>query len=939
MPRTAGGNPSADLPFNSAARRLEVLNEAAAMLLASSDPHLVLDRLYRRLAELLDVDLYFHYSKCGDGRLRLIAYGGVSPAVAQRHAELAFGEAVCGTVARTAAVIVVDDVQRRNDTMTESIRALGMTAYVCHPLVLGDRLLGTLSFGMKSRTHFSTDEIVLIRSVSDQVAIALHRQEESLKLRSSEQRLRLALDAGHMGTFEWNLRNDEMTWDVVQCRLFGVESGGKVNASRFWAAVHPDDRAMLQQLLDHQLNVLGGEFLEVEFRIVRPDGAVRWIAGRSRVSRDAEGTVQCINGVNFDITERRLAEYGLRESEARFRRLSESGILGVAFFEADGRITDANDKFLSMTGYSRAHLAQGIVRWDCLTPPEWIDRTHAAMDELQRTGRVTPYEKEYFRRDGTRFWGLFGGAEADGSGISFVLDISERKHAEQLLQQSEDRFRQAFEYAPVGMVLKDLEYRFLHVNRAYCAIVGYDATDLLQPDFNYQQLTHPDDRERNLNERNRLLTGKAPAFFIEKRYIRKDGNIVWVRVSGTVRRDANGQPFQVVELVEDITQRRRAEDALKEADRHKDDFLAALGHELRNPLAPIRNAMHILHLKGDQHPQIRWAADVTERQVQQMARLVDDLLDISRINRGQLQLRNDTVDLVDVIARSVEMTGPLIDSRRHRLDLQVPVESIHVRGDAARLTQILANLISNAVKYTPAQGTVTLTLEAQTNFALIRVRDSGVGIPPTALHYIFEPFRQLRPVEGSDQTSLGLGLALVKRLVQLHGGSVEAHSGGEGKGSEFRVRLPLAKAEATQRTRPAEQRLPMTDTLRIVVVDDNQDAAESLGALLQVLGHQAYPVFTGTEGVAVARRLQPDLVICDIGLPDITGYEVAAQLRREPGTRAARLVALTGYGRDRDKVLEAGFDEWLLKPADMASLQRVLHGRGAGEAGPNPSLH
>lgn len=1036
----------AELELQNADRRLGLLHQAASMLLVSDKPLALLDQLYERLAELFGMEFYFRLGAVNGDRLELIAYRGVPEDVAMHLRQIDFSRTVCGTVATNRRTAVLEDVQTHSEPMTEFIRDLGITAYVCCPLVARDTLVGTFSFGTRKRRRFDAADITLIQTVCDQVAIALERERSQVRMRNSEEHLRLALDAGHMGAFDWDLRAGKVTWDTAIYGMFGCAPGSVLDIEEFCRRVYPEDRAKLEELRQRQYGGSANELLDLDFRIVSPDGEVRWIASRGRVSCDEAHRAVRINGISFDITERkrieelqrlahitgqvgtfhwdisndkvtfdqqmeyvygldpaktvstlalwyacvhpedraplakavavlfetsstnwqyefrivrpdgqirwieeraivfygpdgrprncigvnvditarREAEQALRHSEARFRRLSESGILGIAFFRADGRITDANEKFLAMLGCDRGEVRAGLLRWDILTPPEWRARTGQAITEFNATGRISPYEKEYFRRDGTRFWVLLGGARLDeeGSGVSFVLDITARKRAEQALQQSEDRFRQAFAFAPIGMVLLDLHGRFLHVNRAYCSIVGYAVDELLQPDFDYQRITHAADLEYTTRGFARLLNGEIPTFFTEMRYVRKDGRVVWVRASATTQRNTEGKPFQILALIEDVTERKRAEQALKEADRRKDDFLAALGHELRNPLAPIRNAMQVLRLRAAHESHARWAAEVTERQVQQMTRLVDDLLDVSRINRGKLELRDETVDVADVARRAVEMTMPLIERRGHRVEVAAPPGPVLVRGDATRLTQVFANLVSNAAKFTPPQGEIRVVVESGVEDVRVRVQDNGVGIGDSALKDIFDPFQQAHQGVEQDQAGLGLGLALVQRLTQLHGGSVEALSQGAGKGSEFCVRLPRAQADARRPDAIAE--MQPTARLRIVVVDDNRDVAESLSALLGMLGHEAHPVFTGAEAIDTVPRLQPDLVICDIGLPDMSGHEVAARLRREPSVQSVRLVAMTGFARDSEKAKRSGFDEWFLKPIDVVVLQSML---------------
>ena len=926
----------AEEELRDADRRLAVLHEAVSMLLASDQPLALLDQLYERLAELLGVECYFHFAFRDNQSPELIAYRGIPEETAETLRDVDFGATVCGMVATRRCPAVLEDVQGRRDPATDFLRRLGITAYVCHPLVARGELIGTLSFATRARKRFKETEVAFIETICDQVALALERERGRSHLSSSEERVRLALDAGHMGAFDWDLPRGTVTWDAAIYRMFGCEPGSVIDVPAFCRRVHPDDRAMLERLREQQFAAAGSELLDVEFRIVRPDGEVRWIASRGRVSRDENGQAVRVNGISFDITERKRLE--------ELQRLAHiAGQVGTFYWDISNDQVAVDRQFEITYGLDPAKTIATYQAWlDCLHPHDRACVARAVAALFDRRDPNWRYEFRIVRPDGEVRWieeraTVF--YDADGrprTCIGVDVDITTRREAGLALQQSEDRFRRAFASAPIGMALTDLRGRFLHVNRAFCSIVGHSAEELLQPDHDFRHVTHPDNVRRVLHEVDRLLAGDIPAFFVEMRHLRKDASVVWARVSATVQRNLEGAPVQIIGLVEDITQRKEAEEALKEADRRKDDFLAALGHELRNPLAPIRNAMQILRRKVGQEPHAVWAAEVTERQVQQMTRLVDDLLDVSRINRGKLEFRADIVDLADVIRRSVEMAMPLIERRYHRIEVDVPSWPVLVRGDAARLTQVMTNLLSNAAKFTPPQGVIKVMLEVDDSDALVRVQDNGVGIAPAALKDMFEPFRQFNAGAGPDQAGLGLGLALAKRLIELHGGSVEARSEGTGRGSEFRVRLTRTKDAPLPRAMVATEARKSAGQLRIVVVDDNRDVAESLTALLQMLGHEAYSVFSGTGALEVVPRLRPDLVICDIGLPDVSGHEVALRLRGAPGVPPVRLVAMTGFGRDSERAIQSGFDEWFLKPVDVATLESMLERsrrRSGGSAG------
>jgi signal transduction histidine kinase/CheY-like chemotaxis protein len=381
-------------------------------------------------------------------------------------------------------------------------------------------------------------------------------------------------------------------------------------------------------------------------------------------------------------------------------------------------------------------------------------------------------------------------------------------------------------------------------------------------------------------------------------------------------------------------ERTRAEEALRasarrleEADRRKDQFLATLAHELRNPLAPMRNALHLMQLRGSRDPDMQHARDMIDRQVRQMVRLVDDLLEVSRITLGQIQLQSEVVSLAIVMANAVEVSHPLIDAARHHLTVELPTEPLYVEGDSTRLSQVLQNLLNNAAKYTPPGGQITLRADRAGDSAIISVRDTGIGIPPAMLDRVFEMFTQVDRGSSLSQGGLGIGLALAQQLTQMHGGRIEVTSDGTGLGSEFTVRLPLcaspsAALEVVDRAgafhRPARR--------RVLVADDNIDGAESLRLNLEIHGHDARAVFDGAAALALAEEFRPEIMVLDLGMPKLDGYQVCRGVRERPWGDEVTIIALTGWGQEQDRrrTLEAGFDHHLVKPVDPALLAKLI---------------
>ncbi|HEX7027756.1 MAG TPA: ATP-binding protein, partial [Gammaproteobacteria bacterium] len=392
--------------------------------------------------------------------------------------------------------------------------------------------------------------------------------------------------------------------------------------------------------------------------------------------------------------------------------------------------------------------------------------------------------------------------------------------------------------------------------------------------------------------------------------------------------DDGGRVLGAVNVVVDISERRRAEELLKEADRHKNEFLAILSHELRTPLAPIRNALQVLNLKSPPDPELQNVLGLIDRQIRQMTRLVDDLLDISRIIRRQLELRTEQVGLSEIVYEAVEASQPLLEMYGQDFNFTVPADPVYLNADRARLAQVVSNLLNNAAKYTGADGSITLTAERRGEEAVITVRDTGIGIPVEVQSDIFEMFKQADRTSGQSKTGLGIGLTLVKRLVEMHGGSITVNSAGRDRGSEFVVRLPVADKPAHKPEPEHDKtgRAASNTSLRILVVDDDRDSTTSLSMLLQIMGHKVRTAHDGPEAIGTAAEYRPDIVLLDIGLPGMNGYEVARRIRRAPWSSRMTLIALTGWGQEEDRRQseEAGFDHHLVKPVEAPALSGLL---------------
>jgi two-component system CheB/CheR fusion protein len=498
------------------------------------------------------------------------------------------------------------------------------------------------------------------------------------------------------------------------------------------------------------------------------------------------------------------------------------------------------------------------------------------------------------------------------------------------LRASEDTFRTLADTAPGLIWRNDEEGRNVFINRYFIDFTGKTAEEILG--IGWRALPHPDDADEYVSGYLDAVRGRR-AYRRQIRLRRRDGEWRWF--------DSNGHPLFTPEqgyaghvgMALDITDAVQAKGALKEAGQRKDEFLAMLAHELRNPLAPISNAVHLLR-RPDGRRKADRLIEMVGRQVNQIVKLVDDLMEISRITSGKIALEKQPVALADVVAAAVETSRPLIDQAGHTLLLSVPAEPLHLDADSVRLTQVLANLLNNAARYTDAGGRIELTARREGEEAVISVRDNGIGIPPDQLPQVFDMFTQVHRITGRGHGGLGIGLAMVRNLVRMHGGSVEAHSSGPGQGSEFVVRLPLLPQAVPG---PAQAQsfdaapLPLSGR-SILVVDDNRDAAESLAMLLELDGAEVSVVNDGRAALAALEQSCstrcPDAVLLDLGMPGMDGVEVARRIRQDLRLAGLRIAALTGWGQesDRARTREAGFDFHLTKPADMGLLEAWLLG-------------
>ena len=704
--------------------------------------------------------------------------------------------------------------------------------------------------------------------------------------------------------------------------------------SRTWmdTYIHAEDRARVQEEIDRAIR--SRSRFELEHRVLRPDGTLSWTLSRAiPLLNEAQEIIEWV-GTATDITAQKATE---RRMSAQ-RRLYEAILTNTPdlayVFDLEHRFIYANEGLLRMWGKSwdeaigKNCLELGYEPWHAAMHDREIEQVVATKQPVRG---VVPFNGTFGRRMyDYLFVPVFNSAGEVEAVAGTTRDVTEQKQSEDELKLAQERLAVALSAARMGMWEWDPATDGFSGSDSIAEVYGLAPGQQVRTGTEGAALLHSADLQRHRAAVERVAE-RGGGWHHEFRIVRpRDGEVSWLEERAHAIRDPETGRLQVAGIVWDISNRKKLEDSLRVADRRKDEFLAMLAHELRNPLAPIRNAAELLKLLEMTDPRGRNARDIIERQVRHMVHLVDDLMDVSRITLGRITLRNDEVSLRSVLTDAIETGGPTIEALRHTLHVQMPPETMTLRGDATRLSQIFQNLLNNAAKYTPPGGHIYVHAERRGGEVRVGVRDTGIGIPAESHERIFELFTRLHTEEFTNSRGLGIGLALAKQLVELHGGRMEVVSEGAGKGSEFSVFLPLEQRPQGYAAAPADDGVTkIVEERKVLVVDDNQDAAESLTLLLQSMGCVANTALSGREALTLAPRFKPDVVLLDIGMPDLNGYEVARQLREIPELRQVMLVALTGWGQPEDKrrAAEAGFDQHLTKPVDPAVLSMLI---GAG---------
>ncbi|MFO1021904.1 MAG: ATP-binding protein [Planctomycetales bacterium] len=673
--------------------------------------------------------------------------------------------------------------------------------------------------------------VLVFRDVSERKR---HEQESQLQ----RQRLELAQSAGRIGSFEWDIQTGSVEWSPMEEELYGLAPGGFGGSFEHWRqAVHPEDRDRAEAAVRH---AVAEKFeLRTEFRIIRPDGAVRWIAAQGKVFDDERGHPKRMVGVNLDITPSKLAEL-------RIRLLWEAAAVLLSTDEPDAMLRQLFAKIgphLKLDTYFNYMVDEegdGLALESCMGIPR----------EMARGIMRLSY----------------------GQAICGTVALTREPIVATHIQEGND---------PKAELVKSLGIR------CYAC--------------------HP------LLAGNKLLG--TLSFASRTRDEFDDDEIDFLR---TICRYVT-TAYERLQLIRQ----------LQDADRRKNEFLATLAHELRNPLAPIRNGLQVIKLTESSGETAEAARSMMERQVDHMVHLIDDLLDLSRISRGKLVLRKQRIELGTVIKSALETCQPLVQQFRHQLTTSQPATPIWVEADPVRLAQALGNLLSNAAKYSEPGGKISLTVHREGDLARVSVKDSGVGIPMQMLPRIFDMFTQVDQTLEKSHGGLGIGLTIVKQLIELHGGTIEARSDGPGQGSEFSLALPTISAPTAAQTPSGEDsdsHTVLSEKRRILVVDDNQDSAHSLAALLRFTGMEVQTAHDGFQAVERAGEFRPEMILLDIGMPGMNGYDTCRRLREAAWGQEIFIVAMTGWGQDEDRERseQAGFDMHLVKPVEFRQLQSLI---------------
>ncbi|MBD2740563.1 PAS domain S-box protein [Coleofasciculus sp. FACHB-1120] len=787
------------------------------------------------------------------------------------------------------------------------------------------------------------------------------RKQAEAALRQSQERYSTLARVSRVGLFHTDSQGKCLYTNERWCELTGISPEAALGEG--WeTALHPEDRQRI--FAEWYQAAQENRLFQSEYRYQHSDGSVIWVLGQAAPEIGENGETIGYVGTVTDISDRKQIEIALQESEIRLRRIVDSNIIGIFFGDLSGNITEANDALLHIIGYTRQDLQAGEISWNLMTPPEYIDRTQQAVQELREQGVCVPFEKELIRKDGSRVFVLMGTALFEGSlqeqGVCYVLDLSERKRAEeeraQLIRQLEAERAQmeaTIQSMPDALYIGDATRGIWKCNDLAIKMLGFKSSDGLKHNIaslaEQIQTRYLDTGERIPPEDEifaHALRGTAKVSEVIVRQVNSGRDLVVRSAAAPIW--CNGEIIGAVAVNTDITEEKRAEEErdrlfkleqaaraeAESANRIKDEFLAVLSHEVRTPLNPILGWAKLLRSRKFDEKTTARALETIERNAELQSRLIEDLLDISRILQGKLSLNIAPVNLVATIEEAMETVRLAAEVKSIQIHSAIASNLGKVLGDANRLQQVVWNLLSNAVKFTPIGGQVEIQLSQvpspetsefiQNSYAQIQVTDTGKGIHPDFLPFVFDSFRQADSQTTRVSGGLGLGLAIVHHLVELHGGTVAAASLGEGRGATFTVTLPLmTDAPQISQENPSLDS-PNLEEVKLLVVDDEVDTRELIVFILEECGAQVRAVASAAEALEVLAQMTPDLLLSDIGMPEMDGYMLIRQIRARSAEEGGEIpaIALTAYAGETDhqQILKAGFQKHLTKPIEPDEL-------------------
>ncbi|WP_170162388.1 PAS domain-containing protein [Caldimonas tepidiphila] len=923
---TADPTPACDMKHPPETARAALLLAAARHILeAPVAGGALAEQVFERIRAHLSAEILLAHRMERDGSLRLVGDAGIADELQDAATRLRLGQVLCSRVAGSREPLVADAsfiARSVPEPAAGFLRELGLCSYACHPLLGRDGgLLGTFAVGRCDGTPFDPGEVEFLQTVSHFLAIAWDRQRAEDALRASEVQHRTLLESISDGFLAV-----DRDWRFTYVNRTAERLIGRGREDLLGRSLWEEFGGLFGSEAEQSCRRAVSEGMTVAFEACSPDP-------ERCFQVQAYPADEGLSLYFRDVTDAKRAERALQRTRERLELAQQVARIGS--FELDLRSGAAvwSPEFEALHGLPPASLGGSLEAWLHAIHPADQPQVREQLREALDTG-VCQGEWRVVWPDGTIRW-LACRAQVfrDESGaplrkLGVNIDITERKEAEVALAQRKQELRSLVDHTPNLLARYDRGLRHVFVNASFERLTGLRRPGVLgrtQREAGLPEevcaawepvIRHVFEQGRPAGVRFRLQTPEGPRHF--------DSRVVPEFAPG-------GEVEYALAVTHDRTAEQAAEDALQEAARRKDEFLATLAHELRNPLAPVRNGLQILRLSAAGGSVPPKALEMMERQIGQMVHLIDDLLDVSRISRGKIQLRRERLTLRSVLDSAVEASRPAIEAGRHELSLRLPSDPIPLDADPTRLSQVVSNLLNNAAKYTPDGGRIELSAAAEGGEVVVRVKDNGVGIAPEMLPKVFEMFTQVGRTLDRAQGGLGIGLSISRRLVEMHEGTLEAESRGPGRGAVFTLRLPLTEEAKAPERRSAGSAAVVpakgnANARRVLVVDDNADAADSLALMLGLFGYENRTAYDGPQALDAAHEFAPAVVFCDIGMPGMDGYEVARRFRRDPALAQTLLVALTGWGSDEDKrqAREAGFDMHLTKPVKVTAVQEIV---------------